>query len=434
MKFINFGLEAIAFQSPEFANKMEYLISKVMGERKAQDAQNCSYNKELIKLIKDTTGFEFKIIFNTTYYPCTLPFHINPDSILGYATLKQYYAETSEETLKRLLKVKQTASIDLKNARVTGFFTEYEVPIYMNFNFLRKHKFSNREIVAILAHEIGHTFTSCEYAFRTVRTNQILSSVAKTHAGGDKDEYKYALKVTEEIFNLKTGILDDLVEVKNQEVVLTAVIGTIEKNTYEQSIMGNTTYDITTFEAMSDNYATRLGLGRELVTGLEKILIATGAPEYSQDLRRTIFYIDCFCLLNIILGVVAAIQGWPVILSGYYIFMGVLLVWGRLKGRDHRNIYDDVKVRYKRIKEQLIHYLKNVELPKEDIQRTLESLKIIEKAIDQVSERKSFMEFLFSYLDPATIRFFSHVEIQKKLETLAANELYVKAAQLRTLD
>ena len=71
----------------------------------------------------------------------------------------------------------------MKNAKVGGIFSEYETPIYMGYYFLRSLRFSAREILAILAHEIGHCFVAYEMAFRTIRTNQVLSAAAKAAAG-----------------------------------------------------------------------------------------------------------------------------------------------------------------------------------------------------------------------------------------------------------
>ncbi len=95
MKFLNIGLEAIAFQSEEFATKMTSLIEKVMEVRSGKAADDLDAAKDLNKLVRNTTGIKVDIIFNTDYPPCTLPFHINPDTILGHSSLKDFYVEDS---------------------------------------------------------------------------------------------------------------------------------------------------------------------------------------------------------------------------------------------------------------------------------------------------------------------------------------------------
>jgi hypothetical protein len=237
MRFINFGNEAIAFQSPEFANKLTSLIDDVLAERNGKSADNSKAAKDLNKLVKDVTGLNVNIIFDTEYPPCTIPFHFNPDAILGHTSIKDFYIEDFEKTVERLKKVKTSSSIDLKNAKVTGIFSEPSVPIFMGFFSLMGAKLKPREIAAILAHEIGHCFTAMELAFRTIRTNQILSAISKAHAGGDKEKYKYVLKITEEVMDLKTGVLDEALETKDGSAALVITMGQIEKKTHEDSGM-----------------------------------------------------------------------------------------------------------------------------------------------------------------------------------------------------
>lgn len=434
MKFLNIGLEAIAFQSEEFATKMTSLIEKVMEVRSGKAADDSDAAKNLNKLVRNTTGIKVDIIFNTDYPPCTLPFHINPDTILGHSSLKDFYVEDSVNTLKRLKNVKESSYIDLKNAKVSGIFSEIDVPIYMGFDQMRGFKLTAKEIAAILAHEIGHCFVAYEMAFRSVRTNQVLSAISKAHADGDKDSYKYVLKTTEEVYDLKTGILQELVETKSKETTLVVVLGQIENKNKEQSLMGNTTYDITTFEAMADNFAARLGLGRELVSGLEKLYKTYGAAEFSQSMRILITVFDTLTVASIVGSVAVLTGGGNVVMAGFYLTLNIFSIWSRLDGRDHNNVYDKLSVRFKRIKEQITIYLKDNKLPAKDVKIALQSLANIEKTISEVSEYKGYLPAIFNLIDPASIKVNRAIDIQKKLESIAGNELYIKAAQLRTLE
>lgn len=434
MKFLNFGLEAIAFQSPEFANKMTSLMESILAMRSGKVADNSDEAKNLIKLVRDTTGMKVDIIFDTEYAPCTLPFHINPDSILGHTSLKDFYLEDSEATMKRIKAVKGSSYIDLKNAKVSGIFSEINVPIYMGYYTLRGCKLTAKEIVAILAHEIGHNFVAYEMAFRTARTNQVLSAISKAQGGGDKDVYKYVLKTTEEVYDLKTGVLQELVDVKDQQTSLVVVLGQIEADTHNKSITGNTTYDTTTFEAMSDNYAARLGLGRELVSGLEKLYKTMGSAEFSQKTRIILTVIDTITVTQLILATRTLLIGSNPVMASLVIVLTAFSLWMRLDGRDHNNVYDKLTVRFKRIKEQVITYLKDNKLPTKDVKIALQSIENMEKTIAEISEYKGYLPAIFNMLDPASIKVNNAINIQKKLESIAANDLYIKAAQLRTLD
>ena len=270
-----------------------------------------------------------------------------------------------------------------------------------------------------------------ELAFRTARTNQILSAISKAHASGDKGKYQYVLKISEDVMNLKTGVLDEALETKDGITALTITMGEIEKQNHKDSIMGNTTYDVSSFEALSDNFAARLGLGKELATGLEKIYRKYGGSEYSLKTRIVMTIIDIFTLKSIILLPFIMTSG---VFGFFYSIMFISGIYARLDGRDSNNVYDKLTTRYKRVKEQIITYIKDVKLPPKDAQRAIESIEHIDKMMAEVSEYKGFIPIIFNLIDPASRASLKAKDVQGKLEMLAANDLYVKAAKIRTLD
>lgn len=433
MNFVdmNLAMEAIGFQSPDIANKLVSFMDDIMQERNGKDADACKARKDMVKYLRDLTGMKLDVKFDTDLPPCTLPFHINPDTILGYKSIKDFYVEESTATMKRLLEVKGKSYIDLKAGKVSGIFSEYETPIYMGYYAIRSMRLTSRELVAILAHEVGHCFTAYEMAFRTVRTNQVLSAAAKAAAGGDQGKYEYVLKSAEQVLDLKTGVLDEVKEIKDSQTVITVIIGKAERQTHDESLMGNTTYDVTTFEAMADNYAARLGLGKDLVTGLEKVFRQYGAAEFSATARIMMTVMDTYSVVTTIAaGITIAIN--PVA-ALFLLAINTLSLYARLDGRDHNNVYDKLSVRFKRVKEQIIQFLKNQDLGAAETKHALESINHIEKIISQVSEYKGYLPALFNLIDPASRAVNSARDIQKNLESMVANDFYLKAAALRTL-
>ena len=433
MNFVDMqvAMEAIGFQGPEVANKLAAYLTDIMQERTGKEADASKARKDMIKYLKDTTGMKLDITFDTDMAPCTLPFHINPDTILGYKTLKDFYVEESNATMKRLKEVKNRSHIDLDKGRVSGIFSEYETPIYMGYYALRSLRMTPREIAAILAHEVGHCLVAYEMAFRTVRTNQILAAASKAAAGGDKGQYEYVLKTAEEVLDLKSGMFDEIKETKDQKTVMTVIMGKAERKTHDDSLMGNTTYDITTFEALADNYAARLGLGKELVTGLEKLYRNFGAAEFSSGARIVATMLDIYSVVSIIGSVI--VMGSNPIMGALYLGLNMLGLYARLDGRDHNNVYDKLTIRFKRVKEQIIQYLKDKSLPAADVKRSLESVAHIEKTIAQISEYKGFLPAIFNMVDPASRAVNSARDIQQNLEAMVANDMYLKAAALRTM-
>lgn len=444
MKFLNVATEAIGFQSPELADKMTALIELIMESKSGKEADSCQANKDLIDLLKTSTGLNIKLDWSSEYAPCCLPFRINPSTILE-TEVTEWLAEDSRKMMRRLKECKERSFIDLKNAKVSGLFSIPELPIYFWFKYAEYMKFTAREIAAILAHEVGHLFVGFEMAFRTVRTNQILAAIAKSDANADKDTYDYILKTTEDIIGLKTGTLDELVEIKDKKVVTTVVLGEIDKKNRQDAVLGLTAYDSVNFESLADNFAARLGLGKELVLALEKMTKKWGGYEFNPTAR---IQATIFDIVSISLVLVSAVSGFGMVVAAtaalaeslMYISVisffigssGILKGWS-ISTWQKFSSYDDLTTRFKRIKEQLVQYLKNTKLPMTEVKTTLNSIAKIEQVIGEISEYKGIIPAIFNFFSSVARNRFKAVEVQSMLESLASNALYIKAAEIKTL-
>ena len=120
-------------------------------------------------------------------------------------------------------------------------------------------------------------------------------------------------------------------------------------------------------------------------------------------------------------------------MGALYLGLNMLGLYARLDGRDHNNVYDKLTIRFKRVKEQIIQYLKDKSLPAADVKRSLESVAHIEKTIAQISEYKGFLPAIFNMVDPASRAVNSARDIQQNLEAMVANDMYLNAAALRTM-
>ena len=419
------GTEAIDFQSSVVADQITKMFEDILKCKSGKEADASEAHKTLVTFMEKETGLKIDLKFNTPYPPCMMPIHVNPSSILGDNDFKDYYTKDANKVIKKLEDNEKTF-VDLKNAKVGGAFSTVPSKIYMGFRQLKDMKLTAREAAAMFMHEVGHAFVAYELAFNTIQTNQILLALHKSLVAKDQKLFEYSLKLTEKRIGPSSGVYNELKEETDTNVVTTVVMAKIQEKRVSE--LGTAAYDKTTYEALADNFATRMGLGRELVTSLEKIHRLYGSPEYSGETRFMynmiqIIVASYFMLLGAVLGSVL------LMIAGAPIFF--LITWTVSDGAEYQNVYDKLKIRYKRVREQLISRLKVKSLAPELVKNILEDLKVLDKIIEQTGEFSSILNVVGNIIYPSNWVLSSRKNAQRLLEELASNDLFIKAAQLR---
>ena len=419
------GTEAIDFQSSVVADQITKMFEDILKCKGGKEADASEAHKTLVTFMEKETGLKIDLKFNTPYPPCMMPIHVNPSSILGDSDFKDYYTKDANKVIKKLEDNEKTF-VDLKNAKVGGAFSTVPSKIYMGFRQLKDMKLTAREAAAVFMHEVGHAFVAYELAFNTIQTNQILLALHKSLVANDQKLFEYSLKLTEKRIGPSSGVYNELKEETDTNVVTTVVMAKIQEKRVSE--LGTAAYDKTTYEALADNFATRMGLGRELVTSLEKIHRLYGSPEYSGETRFIYNMIQItVATYSMLLG--AVLGSVLLMIAGAPLFF--LITWAVSDGAEYQNVYDKLKIRYKRVREQLISRLKVKSLAPELVKNILEDLKVLDKIIEQTGEFSSILNVVGNIIYPSNWVLSSRKNAQRLLEELASNDLFIKAAQLR---
>lgn len=430
------ALEAISFQSPAFSNKLVEHFTKILTSRAtASQVQGDHVVHDIIELVFKHTGLRIRLLLDTDHPCACMPAYLDPNSILLPDIAKGMILDDYNAILSKLEKNKETTFVDLKNCRVGGLYSKIESPIYMPYSIMKQVQFTPREAVAVFLHELGHLFVAYELAFRTVTTNQILAAVQKSHQKhGLSDQHTLVLKRAGKAIGNDEAFIE-LTEIKDNTAITTVVMTEVQREAASE--MGLKSYDETGFESLADNFAARHGYARDQVTALVKLAKFYGLPEYSSLTRVLMIFNEvmvgvAFPLLGVVMTIlgIAAAGGLLIIYAALLLALATF-AWatGGDAGRDFT--YDDAKVRYQRLREQIVTYLKNDKLPKEEVKHNLESLAVIDKAIAEVKEYKGFLRTVANFLIPANRRAVKGIELQRQLEELAANDIYIMAAKLR---
>lgn len=317
-----------------------------------------------------------------------------------------------------VIKLKQTdileGSVNLRTGKVDGIFAELVSNITLVGNIARLVKYSVEEVTAIFAHELGHVITYYELIGRMTYTNALIQGVINNLTDKDKVRKVKILKDVSKKQNLDIGNVDKLAESKD-ETIATIFIGAMAKKVEYQ--MGVNVYDIRGCEQLADQYATNIGLGVPLATGLEKIYRMGGHDPYESNSSFMIKEVVFLILMNI------ATVG----LLVPFLLVGLLLT------NPLDMLYDKNKTRISKIKEDLTVAIKKRNMDKDTRKQLVKDIEELEKIADKLVDRTDFFEFIWTSIIPWSRKHVTFQEAQQELELLVNNDLFIKAAKLETL-
>ena len=450
-------MENIDFQTDSFGKDLELIITEAQARYlakkqssslidKINGKDNANYSDLRVRLevlIFSRLGIKTKIDLNTPVPGAIMPFLINPNNVL----LKKMFRgdldkiDHAQDLLVKSLGSKAKGTVDIKSARVTGMFSEYEHPLWLGLAASFSIGCTPGQITAILLHELGHGFTFYEYSNRVSTTNQILAEyVAATLDKKNSGKRQYALKELEAYGAITEEECDEML--RNPDTVFSNAMF-LRYIQFITSTLPNSRYDEVSSEQLADNFANRFGYGKELITGLDKLYtqkLGLLSPEKSI-ISKALFYLYEIMATVSVLGTLARIitvatkgnLSINLIYTGFYM-LTVMLAWWNITGADNEDMtYDKLKIRYTRIRSDMIHLLKDKDLDKKTIEYTIDVIADVDKIIKNTMIHNNLLTIAKNILIPSHRSTKGAIYLQQQLELLASNDLFVKAAELKTI-
>ena len=303
--------------------------------------------------------------------------------------------------------------VNLKKGYVKGDFQKVEFNITLSRLFLTPRFYTAEETAAIILHELGHCFTYFEYLGTHLTTNYVLQHVSRTLMNTTDKRKRY--KVIEEGSEVLGVNIDDpeaLLYEEDEKVIQAVLLTQVMKN--QQHELGSSSYDLTAWEMLSDQFATRQGAGRALVTALDKLFRSSGYSLSSSTMG--------YCLNEVFkfLFFVATI---PLTLGIIQFFM--LFV---VDAND--DLYDKPKDRMLRVRRDMIQALKNQDLSREYRKQLDHDIKMMDEVIQNITQRDTLLELYWQTVHPRGRYHANQKAFQQQLERLVHNDLYLKANAL----
>jgi hypothetical protein len=419
--------ESISFQNDRFHRELTAIIDKYRTTQ-GGNAQT-EFEIAVQKCIKDNTNINFDIVI-ADMPMMTEPPHLDKNSPLleGYGWKDTTLSKRSLADIRKTQDKEVRGFLDLNAGWVDGYFAELPpIKMYLNAPMIYGNKgilykifdgreYTSAEISAIILHEVGHVWSFFEHLVRFRTTNQILITLAR-ELDGTQDHGKRELIIKEAGDMLALTNVDAMdLSNKNNTTIYTVIISNLARKNRSQS--GVEGYDINSFEALSDQFATRHGAGKDLVTGLDKMYRGTiyrrGWTGY--------FFMELVKLAVLGLGIFEVATG-----QIYGAYTSFALLAGLLLADSHHDWYDKGGARFTRIRNQLVEELKDQSLSKEDSARIRSDIEIIDVTNKNMKDHTQLVGLVYDYLIPSGVNKRKQIEFQQNLEEMASNKLFYYA-------
>lgn len=439
------AMEVIDFQDNSFGSDLEVevtkLVDKIINKIYVEDKDivGCEETNRLEKIIFNRLGIRVEFETNRSL-AAILPFYTNKHHILLQDYLKGDFALYQQEKILKK-SVDKKGYVDTAKAKIGGIFSEYVHRLQINFNVLvNNYYLTPPEVVSIMLHELGHAFYAFEYSDRIDSNNQILVDVARSIFSDKKEKnmayvYKELSKINSKLTEKEVELLVNGNRITSGYTWYKLVI---EANSpISGSQLSNKKYDETSFEQLSDNFASRFGYGRQLIISLDKL---KNSELNTDDSYAYLVFSEITSMLSYslitILSLLAISSGYiiaPIVVISLLIFRIFNNVFVK-NGEYFKNYeYDELKVRYKRIRHQYIEIIKNSRLNKDEYKIAIENIYTIDKIIDQTQSHSFIFNKIANLILNVNRAADNSIKEQQLLEDLAHNDLFLKSAELKAI-
>jgi len=324
----------------------------------------------------------------------------------------------NEMKLMNSLFNKGKIEVSRKDAKIYGFMDEakklkMKVPIGINIGALIDLGATDRQIAAIILHEVGHQFSYIDYAANLTKT---AVSPLQSLTDNKSSKVKKRKIIIEEF-----GDLVDNDENKLHELPV-KIFNSLIPNKNNSTAFFNS-------EITADQFASRFGYGEEVVMALNNFHFSSERESPIIDILLALLAIamliaiiiysgSVLLMFNAVLVLVPTAIGllFTVVSSG----MGLNLI------DEHEQSY----ARTRRIKLEMIRMMRtSKEMPK-SLKKTIEDIISLDNYLVETAKDKEFSSLLISWLAGESKERGYH-ELYQRTEQLMENDLHINVAKIK---
>ncbi len=312
--------------------------------------------------------------------------------------------------------------IDYQKGKVGGVFAKVKNTMWLAVGLVKSKLLTDEEVAAAICHEIGHTFTIFSQIASIVSLNYIIDDLSKRVLG--TNDRKVQISILHE-YDTKYGIKlpedEILATTDNKQKFVTKVVTDVVKRS--RNVEGDYVFSMRNCELAADQFAARMGAGRHIVSGLNKMYATWGHMQYQS--KGVHYTIQAFTVLTTALLSTAGIIITPL--------LPILIIFGLVMDRPQEKVYDEPMQRFTRIRNEYIAALKQVGLSREMKSVYLDDIQAMDKIISAMNKNVGWLEWVWVNWIPSGKRTAKAEAYQQLIERMGNNDLFMKSASYELL-
>lgn len=426
MNILTIANESIAFQNDVLFKNLTLIVEDARASKADNDQVLAKYFLRIDKAIYDSTGIltDTKIMREENTALIILP-ALTKGNVLHKPNFRKFLQKHWDNKPISFLSLEQKGWIDPSQSKVGGAFSEIMFKMFIGGDLFTSDEYGKsytaEEAAAAIIHEVGHAYGYLQFLADKVVINNVLLRTYQELTNGNVDK-KVKITLTSAANDMRIKgrewlecVSDDTDPEVAYNLLTSAVL--IE----ERNLDNKRFYTQYAFEEIADIFATRHGAGRAIVSLRSKNDLPTTSTS-SLMLNSSIMFISLLLM--------------PVISPGFgagalIAFIGTLLDISAIK-----EIPDITKFKQsaQKVRNQMVEKIKQSRLPKEDIAAILEDIEYTDNLIQnyQADTDPPAVQKLINMFQRGKMEARASREYTDKLEVLAANNLFVRAAQFAT--
>lgn len=423
MKQLSIGNESIAFQNGGYFKELTTIFAELLaaGVKSAQEAapfftriDRCNYDNIGIATLAGSYASAVENAF------VAVPM-LTKGSVLNSNNFNKWLDKNFNAAAQPFLNGAKTGTVDPSTSRVSGAFSEIVFKVYATDAMLFGKKYTAEELAAAMIHEVGHAFTFLQFLADQVMCCHVLQRSYQELTSKNVDvPIRITLEKTANDLDIKNKTwLESLDTVTDKEVAFRILASAVQIEPRE--IDNKRFFSLDACEELADIFAARHGAAKAIVS------LRLKSPKAfigGFQLRTSIMYGALgmvFLPLLPVLGVLFAMAG-------------TLLAYCTIYLAANTPDITTFKQAAAKMRNQVVEQLKQTKLPKEEINPILDNLDAIDEMIQSERETKAAVPVLVRFIDMfrrGKMDARSSREYTDRLEVLAANDLFARAAQFR---